>query len=205
MRSMPAFFSLGGGSSSGPVTWNPSDKSSDITLSGSDLIATRVTNGAGYRAVRATSGKVYTDNGYFEIAITAMEATAPYICVGIGTSAATLSDKVGADAYGWSYYGDSGGRKYNSGTYSAYGTNFAKGDVIGIAFKNGKLWFAKNNTWNGSPASDTGEAFSGITGTLFPMVSLYDGVGGAVDSITARFKSSSLSYSPPSGFSAWDS
>lgn len=198
MKAMPSFFAL---ASSPAVTWNPSDKSADLTLSGSNLIATRNTGTYAYRAVRATVGKDYTGNGYFEVVITAME-TGGYIVVGIGTSSATLSNKVGYDANGWGYYGAEGGKKYTSNVATAYGTSFAQGDVIGVAFKNGKVWFAKNNTWNGAPASDTGEAFSGITGTVFPMASLYDATA-PVDAVTGRFKTTAFSYSPPSGFSPW--
>lgn len=201
MKIMPALFAINEGGSG--VTWNPSDKSSDITLSGSNLVATHVTGSAAYRGVRATSSKDYTSEGYFEIAITTMDAGG-YLVVGIGTSSASLTTFVGGDANGWGYYGAEGGKKTNSGSFVTYGSNFDQGNVIGIAFKNGKIWFAKNNTWNGNPAAGTGEAFSGITGVLYPMVSLYDGTAPLpVDSVTARFKSSAFSYSPPSGFSAW--
>ena len=201
MKSMPAFFSLGGGGASGQVTWNPSDKSSDITLSGANLVATRNTGSSGYRSVRATAGIDASLNGYFEIAITAMEAGG-YIIIGIGTSSAGLTNPVGADAYGWGYYGAEGGKKFNGGTWTAYGSNFAQGDVIRVAVGNGKVWFGKNNTWNGDPAAGTGEAFSGITGTVFPMASLYDETA-PVDAVTGRFKTTAFSYSPPSGFSPW--
>ena len=201
MKGMPSFFALATLSGT-VVTWDPSDKSADLTLSGSNLVATRNTGSSAYRAARATDGKDYTSDGYFEIAITAMD-TGGFITLGIATSSASLSGYVGSDAYGWGYYGAEGGKKLNSGVPTTYGSNFAQGDVIGVAFKNGKVWFAKNNTWNGAPASDTGEAFSGITGTLFPMVSLYDAVA-PVDVITARFRASAFSYSPPRGFSAWD-
>lgn len=200
MKNMPAFFALGTDSAA-VVTWNPADKSADISLSSGNLVASRVAGSYAYRGVRATAGKDYTDDGYFEIAITAMESGG-FITLGIATSSASLTGYVGSDAYGWGYYGADGGKKLNGGTPTAYGTNFAQGDVIGVAFKNGKVWFAKNNTWNGDPAAGTGEAFSGITGTLLPMVGLYDAVA-PLDSITGRFSSASFSYSPPSGFSPW--
>jgi hypothetical protein len=201
MKSMPAFIALGS-SVPGAVVWNQWDKSADITLSGSDLIATRASGASGYRGVRSTGGKAYTGDGYFEVALTVV-ADPGYLVIGIATASATLSDKVGSDAYGWGYYGEEGGKKYNSGTGTAYGSDFVQGDIIGVAFKNGKVWFAKNNTWNGSPTAGTGEAFSGITGTIYPMVTLYHG-GTPVDVIAGRFKSADFSYSPPSGFAAWD-
>lgn len=195
MRSGPAFFY---GSA---VTWNPADKHADISLSGLNYVATRATGTSSYRSVRATFGKNYTDNGYFEVYISAMEVGGFQI-LGVATSLATLSNYVGSDANGWGYYGAEGGKKANNGVLTAYGANFAQGDVIGVAFKNGKLWFAKNNTWYGDPAAETGEAFSGITGTVFPIVSLYDAAV-PVDSVGGRFGSAFFSYSPPNGFSAW--
>lgn len=201
MRNAPAIIALG--SSVGNVCWNPVDKSSNLTLSGSNKTATRAAGTSGYAAARATTGKDYTASGYFEVAITAMDSGG-YIIVGIGTSSAGLNTNVGADSYGWGYYGAEGGKKVHGGTATAFGSAYAQGDVIGIAFNNGKIWFSKNNTWYGDPGAGTGEAFSGITGTLFPMISLYDATA-PVDSVTGRFKSADFSYSPPSGFSAWES
>ncbi len=201
MKGSPAFFPSAADVVA--VTWNPSDKSTDITLSSGNLTATRASGTTAYRGVRATSGKADTGKGYFEVYISAMESGG-YITLGIGTASATLTGYVGSDAYGWGYYGAEGGKKLNNGSLTAYGTNFAQTDVVGVAFNNGKIWFAKNNTWNGDPAADTGAAFTGITGTVFPMVALYD-ASAPVDAVVGRFKLSSFSYSPPSGFSAWES
>jgi hypothetical protein len=55
----------GGGGGSG-ATWNPSDKSADIALSGGNLIAARA-SGAGSAGVRATVGK--TTSGSFKVTI----------------------------------------------------------------------------------------------------------------------------------------
>lgn len=182
-----------------PAMW---DMRPGILLSNSGMTASHSVSSDIYYSVRATRGIDYTSSGYFEVQITAMEAGG-YIMVGIGKATAALNLHVGGDADGWGYYGSTGSpRKYNNNAYSSYGAAFAQGDVIGVAFKNGKVWFAKNNTWNGSPTADTGEAFSGITGTVFPMVSLYDGTA-PVDSVTGRFKTANFSYSPPSGFSPW--
>lgn len=199
MKSMPALFALGSG---GLVTvWNSSDKSADITLSGTGShVATRNSGASSNRAVRGVTSKDYTSNGYFEILVSAMQAPG-YVTFGIATSSASLSNYVGSDAYGWSYAAT--GEKANNGSLTSYGSPFVQGAVIGVAFKNGKVWFAENNTWNGDPAAGTGEAFSGITGTLFPMVALYYG-GVPQDSISGKFSTGSFTYSPPSGFSAWD-
>ena len=56
-------------------------------------------------------------------------------------------------------------------TNTSFRQSFADGDIIGVAIKGGKIWFAKNNTYinSGNPAGDSGEAISGATGTLLPV------------------------------------
>ena len=195
-----AFFSQ---ALSSAVTWNPADKNANLALSGSDLIVTKTTTDA-YGTARATRGIAAAANGYFEVYIS--EATqSQYIMIGVGTSAMSLSASVGASATGWAYYQETGD-KWTNGGNSAYGASYlANGTVIGVAFKNGKLWFAKNNTWQagGDPAADTGEAYSGITGTIYPAVSLYRKSAPA-HVISGSFKTADFTYSPPSGFAAWE-
>jgi len=54
---------------------------------------------------------------------------------------------------------------------TSFRQSFSDGDIVGVAIKGGKLWFAKNNTYinSGNPAGDSGEAISGATGTLVPV------------------------------------
>jgi hypothetical protein len=186
------------------VTWNPADKNADITLSGGNLTAQN-TASTNLRGVRATLGLVHTGSGYFEVVIDDDgDAGHPHILIGVALSTATLGSYPGGDANGWGYYQENG-NKYNSATPAAYGTAYVTGDVIGVAFKNGKVWFAKNNTYQngGDPAAGTGEAFSGITGTIYPM--LCPGcVTAPANTTTASFKTADFTYSPPSGFDPWE-
>lgn len=195
------------GSGGVAVTWNPADKNSQIELSNGNLTATRTeafTNS--YATVRAvvprSSGKYY-----FEVRIDA-GTTGPYACVGVCTSAQSLSAYIGDAANGWSYYQETG-NKVTNGTNSSFGASYTTGDVIGVAFDagTGKVWFGKNGVWQGSgdPASGTGEAFSGLSGAIYPALSLYTGTTTPRHAGTARFKASDFSYTPPSGFAAWES
>ena len=178
------------------VTWNPADKAANVTLSNGDLTATIGTDAWG--AVRSTISKA-TGKWYFEIRVDVTGA-ANYHSVGIGTSAASLT-KVGADSfsYGYSAYD---GTKWTGLSSYAYGDSYTTGDIVGVAFDldAGKIWFAKNNAWqaSGDPAAGTNEAFSGISGTFFPMVA----GGRTTNATTARFSSASQTYSPPTGFVA---
>jgi hypothetical protein len=85
---------------------------------------------------------------------------------------------------------------------TAYGASYTTGDVIGIALDmtNGKLWFAKNGTWqaSGNPAAGTNACFTGITGTLRAALGAYS----STPTLTANFGASAFAYSPPSGFNA---
>lgn len=188
-----------GGAALPTVTWNPSDKSLLVNLTGGDLIATRNTLVAGAASARATRGiDAASDSGYFEAVLNSTQNGDT--CIGIGNAAADLNNYVGGNTNGWSYL--SGGTKYYNSTSTAYGASYASdGTVVGIAVKNGKVWFARNGSWqnSGDPAAGTGEAFSGITGTVFPMLSeAFGNIQWA-----GRFKPADFSYSPPSGFSPW--
>lgn len=87
------------------------------------------------------------------------------------------------------------GNKYNGSTPSAYGASFTTGDVIGVAFDAdaGTLTFYKNNT-------SQGVAFTGITGTYYP---LSRGSNGGTATVSDHnFGQRPFAYTPPTGFKA---
>lgn len=187
------------------VTWNPADKASSITLSSGNLVATK--GGAdSYGTVRATHGKSATDAGgfYYEVVIST-GTTTPFIILGVANASQSLTGSVGSSVHGWSYYEDTG-QKFTNNVGAAYGAAFTTGDVIGVLLKNSKIYFRKNGTWQNSADVDaeTGFAYSGLSGTLFPAISLYRGTAPS-HVITGRFKASSFSGSLPSGAAAWES
>jgi hypothetical protein len=100
------------------------------------------------------------------------------------------------------YY--SNGNKYNASTASSFGSSFTTGDVIGVALDldSGKVWFAKNGTWqaSGNPSGGTNEAFSGLSGNFTALI--YDGTGAATPTYTANFGQRAFAYTAPSGFKA---
>jgi hypothetical protein len=198
-------------SSGGAVAWNASDKHSDITLSGSDLIATKTT-GDTLRSLRATFGRSATDNGYFEVFQTFTFGSgadaAPYRAVGLSNWAvgsADLASYVGDDTSSWSYYQENG-NKITNAVQTAYGSTWVSGDTIGCAFNNGKVWFSKNGVWIGDPAAGTGEAFSGLTGTLYPSATLYRASGGGSTQHRVIFRAGSYNcvYTAPTGIGYWE-
>lgn len=191
-------------SGSTAVTWNPSDKASLVVLSNGNRTATR-TGATTNQSVRATlsrsSGKYY-----FEVRMDTAGAPSNYSMVGVCTSSLSLSNYIGQDSTSVGY--EPTGQRYTNGAGAAYGATYTAGNVIGVAvdIDSGKVWYAKDNTWqaSGNPAAGTNPAVTLSAGlTLFPALSLY--AASTQPALTARFKSSDLSYSPPSGFSPWDS
>ena len=176
------------------VTFNPSDKSANITLSNGDLTATVGTNA--WCSVRATLSKS-SGKWYWE---TTIDVSNAHHCVGIATSDTPVSTMAGADVYSYGYY-DSLGQTYHSNTAADYGAPFDAGAIIGIALDldNGKIWWSKNGVWqaSGDPGAGTNEAYSGLSGTFFPMYSLHTSPAAG----TVNFGASAFTYTIPSGFS----
>ena len=179
------------------ITWNPSDKNANISLSNGNLTAT-ATNTA-WKSVRATDFKS-SGKWYWETTID-VAASNNHI-LGVGTSDASIeppSGYPGGDTHGYGYRGATGQKYYNA-TPVAYGDTFTAGDIISVALDldNGKIWWAKNGAWQaaGNPAAGTNEAYSGLSGSFYPMHSPYTNTNAA----TANFGATSLSYTIPSGF-----
>ena len=159
-----------------------------------------------------TSGK-----WYFEFTRTGSTGSA---MVGIANTSLKLADRYfGVSSNGvWAY--NPNGRIYNSGSYTSH-TTWGEGDVIGCAFDldNGKVYFAKNNTWQNSanPSNGTNAPYTNVSGEIVPTFgnggSAYDGfLNFGQDSSFAGNKTAQgnqdsggvgdFYYTPPSGFKA---
>lgn len=183
------------------VTWNASDTHADITLSSGDLVATRGAAADNWRSSRCNTGRS-SGKWYFEVKINDLGGLNTYIVIGIAKSTMALTTQVGgagSDSWGW----QTSAQKYFNGTNAAFGSAAVANDVIQVAvdLNTGKIWWGKNNTWFGSgdPANGANEAYSGISGTVYPAISLYHS-GAAV---LGEFLDADQTYDPPSGFTAW--
>lgn len=186
---------------SGPVvTWNPSDKEANFALSGGNLTVTRSGGTATWGGIRATYARdAATANHYFQFTAGNSEQM---IGVANASENITTAHFIGGTVNGWSHY-SSAGKKINNNVQTAYGVTWTTGDKIGCLLKNGKLYFRKNGTWmNGADiAAETGWAFSGLTGPLFPAMSLF--ANGTV--CTANFSTADIGADLPATVSAWGS
>jgi len=182
-----------------PITWNPSDIGSGLTLSNGNLTVTRGTT-SDWTSVRATD-KIPSDRKiYFEIVMDSI-ASGLYAMPGVADSGAALgSAGYWSSAQGFGYL-SSDGQKFNNGSGSAYGSTFTTADIIGVACDNSKIWFSKNNVWqaSGDPAAGTNEAFSTVDPSgydIYPILGLYT-IG---NEATVVFTLGDFNYTPPSGF-----
>jgi hypothetical protein len=182
-------------------TWNPSDKTSGVTLSNGNLTAAAVLGG-GEEGVRGTlshsSGKYY-----FEVTDTLDTFGHSYI--GVANSSSNLSSVPFGygDSNGAGYYAANGVLYANTGSTSIAGSFYTTGNVISIAVDvtNHLIYWAKNGTWQNSanPGLGTGGADYITTSPVFPAYSL----SALSSTVTLNTGATAFAYSIPSGFSAW--
>lgn len=165
--------------------WNPSDKSASVILSGysafSNTISTGVANNCPARATLGkSSGKWY------------WECTGSNN-VGVSPSGLAMVDGnyPGVSAGGGVGYNKTG-IKYVNGASTAYGATYTASDTIGVALDldTGTVTFYKNGVSQGAAAS-------GLTGTLYPTVTVYSG---ADSTCSANFGKYVFKYPIPAGY-----
>lgn len=175
------------------ATWNVDDKDADIVLSNAYKTATW-TPGTGFNSLRSTLGRS-SGHYYCEVTLT-FPGGGGDIIVGLGNASALLNNYVGQNANSWGYLASSG-RKYNNGTDLAYGATYASGAVIGMDYdaSTGTLVFYKNGV-------SQGNAYTGLSGTLYPMYANVATVAGNYVGVL-NAGGSAFTGSLPSGSSAW--
>jgi hypothetical protein len=184
-------------------TLNPLDKKVSFSYAYEDgnLVHNMNSGGDGNFTTSAGSISVSTGKWYWEVTMEHFAA------LGILNSAVSLETNGGIfwnDSAGYVYYGGTG-VKINNGTQTSYGNTFGNGDIIGIAFDAdaGKIWFAKNNTWqaSGDPAAGTNAAFTSIpTGSYRPAHGIYRDA--STRKATFNFGQRDFAYTPPTGYEA---
>lgn len=177
-------------------TQNPLLKGANVTLSDGNLkaVMANASDCSFGGTTKITSGK-----WYWEVKITTPSTDYPYI--GVATPVFDYT-AVGASCIRSSstgFFKASNATKWNSSS-SAYGSSFAAGDTMQIAFDadNGKIYFGKNGTWDASsdPATAANPAFTGISTPVVP--------AGFASNCTweTNFGQRPFSYTPPTGFTA---
>jgi len=126
------------------------------------------------------------------------------VVVGIApTAAASYCPDIGVV-----YKATNGQVRIDGASGTSYGNSYTTGDVIGVALDmdNGKVWFAKNGTWqaSGDPAAGTNQAASSRTGLygIGLQLNTFANAGAYTTSASANFGQRPFSYTPPTGFKA---
>jgi hypothetical protein len=165
---------------------NPLDKGTASILASGNLNYTTDTSTT-HSLARATFG-VSTGKWYWEVLV---NSTSSANLIGIANQSASLSQYAGANANSWGF--DSAAMLYYNATGTSYGSSYTTGDIIGVALDMdaGTLTYYKNGT-------SLGQAFSSITGTIFPALS--DGGGGSTSNLIINFGQRPFAYTLPSGF-----
>jgi hypothetical protein len=181
------------------ATWNPADKSANITLSGGNLTATSTTSGP--NNVRSTAG-YSTGKFYSEHTLTISGVSEHSLC--LATSATALNVYGGADTTNIAFYMN-GEVYYNNALVTTIQATSSGQRVDMAADLTADLvwWRTANGNWNNSgtanPATGTGGIALGVAGTVYVMASMLYGT----EVNAAVFASGSWAGSPPAGFGAW--
>lgn len=185
------------------TTWDPANKSSKITLSGGDLVATQNSTGvAGVRSVANHSTGKY----YMECTLTTKTGGADDDGVGVVNASFTLGGSyVGSTNNGAAVY--DGGSVYRSSGVVATIASFATGNVVCMAIDTtARLawWRTNGGNWNNNGAADPATGANGIdisvvTGALYAAVE-----ADTVNAVwTANFGATAYAQAVPSGYGNW--
>lgn len=182
-----------GGGGGGSATFNPADKSANISLPSPYLTPTSSAANSNVRSITSHATGKY---GFtWSAGVTTHKVG---ICLATDSLTADIASQPGA----YVLYGP-GGQVYHNG--SASGMPPADTAGLGVAgtwvldFTNHLAWFFSpaNGTWNSDPTADPVTGVGGFTiasGTYFAVFG-----GDASDTVTCNFATPTL----PSGFSAW--
>jgi hypothetical protein len=174
----------------------------NITVSDGNL--TCAFAGAGYQGGIRSSiffDSEDSEGWYAECTLDSL-AIASIFRAGVANAAIDLaSTDAQSNVNAWAY-SDQGAKLNNSYT-TGYGSAVTTTDVVGIAVRNGKIYFAVNNTWQGSadPVTESNPAFSNLIGDVAFCQSTNTG-GSYAHTATWNFGQTGFTYTPPTGFKA---
>jgi hypothetical protein len=177
------------------AVWSP------IDLTGSTLSAANMNVSVPFaiNSIVKSTVKVASGKWYWELTTT--NTLGNFGALVDGATESYYPGYSSADGIAYNYVGT----VYRTGsviqTYSSFTTN----DVIGVALDldNGKIFFSKNGTWQGSsdPAAGTNPAAStGISGKTWAAAAGNNNAAAATSSV--NFGQRAFAYTPPSGFKA---
>lgn len=192
------------------TTFNPSDHSATIALSGGNLVMSLCCAAIGDQGARATTGQSAGKYYYEGVAATNTGGDGG---IGLSNAAQNLTTCFSGPTGCFVLYPVSGNIYNASGTMVCSACVATSPTVaIGVAtdLTNRKIWFrnASSGLWNGgaigvqNPATNTGGlTLSTLNATVYPMGGLT--AGGAATSWTFNFGATTFALTVPSGFVGW--
>ncbi len=180
-------------------TFDPTVSSKHLAFSNGNLTAT-TDQTAVYQ--NAASGFASTGKLYCEVTFSGNVGVWSGREVGLADSTVSLADGqvLGNTNLGYAYDHHTG-NKVHGGVATAYGSTWDGGVTLGIAWDAGvgTLTFYRANVSQGT-------AYTGILGSYRVVVTGYGLINGTVGAIfTANFGSSAFTYTPPTGYTGWNS
>lgn len=183
------------------ATMNPSDKSSNITLSNGNLTALGTARGSGFvRSVQALTGKKYFEF-VLGIAGGGVHTGTPSAAAGITKSTVPLTSAPGVTSDGWQLWGEGTGKGFVSRPINGVAFQVVDGDRGGFAIDvpNGYLWVRLNGgAWigGGDPTTGSSPSMTGLSGVLHAILCPWN----SSTTSTIVFNPSLFVDVPPSGF-----
>ncbi len=178
------------------LEWNENYKDSDIHLYEGNLRAELWTGAGTFSSVLAlpgkSSGKWFVELEAADIGNSCQIGLANSLSVDLNTYCGLGNDSWGCAATNGRVYHDGGDPAYIPGGWDASDTPIG----LAVDVDAGKFWISKDGVWTGDPVAGTGEGASGLTGTLYLMISFY-AIGQELTINTTP------TYSAPSGYSNW--
>ena len=179
---------LGGEITGNYATYNPVRPGSGTKSNGA-LTVTGTGQVPDVTSIAPNSGKWYAEIKW---------DSGSYARVGLQDVNIATSDFGGVAGQSYRYESNSGNVQPGGQTYSTY----AAGDIIGVAFDcdAGKLWLAKNGTWqnSGNPAGGTGAVATNLIPGKHYAPANSSGSGSSVFTLNAGQRA--FAYTAPSGF-----
>ena len=149
---------------------------------------------------------IQLDSGayYAECTVTTAQAMA----WGIWLNSASTTASTGTTPTGFYGIYSGGATLMINGTnaYTNAGASPSSGDIVQVAWSNGKVWFGKNNTWYDSTFGTTGNPSTGANATVSSLSNDAFAIAfcgaNASPVLAANFGQRPFAYTPPTGFVA---
>ena len=145
---------------------------------------------------RLTTGTIGISSGKFYWEYIATTASDNHI-VGVCDTRPNIQTYIGEFTPGWAY--QTNGRKTHNNIFTNTTAANSGGEIIQIAvdMDAGKIWFGINNTYidSGNPSTGANPAYSNLSGTVLPAISLFGTISGSFN-----FGQRPFAHTPPTGY-----